>query len=50
MVESNHAHARLQSSDTKLETFLYSEYKSYSELGRVSVVIRVFEPYSSENK
>ena len=46
MLSSNHAHALLQSSDIKLGTFLYSDCKSYSELMRVSVVTRVFEPYS----
>ena len=48
MLSSNHAHARLQSSE--LGTFLYSDCKSYLELVRVSVVTRVFEPYSSKNK
>ena len=44
MLSSNHAHARLQSLGIKLGTFLYSDCKIYSELVRVSVVTRVFEP------
>ena len=47
---SKHAHARLQSWDIKLGTFLYSDCKSYSEFVIVRVVTRAFKPHSSKNK